>query len=97
MHFHFEWDPDNASANLKKHRVSFEQAAEIFKDPIALTVYDEDNSDDEERWVTLGRVQQQHFLVVVHTYHDSESNVVRIRIISARPATRPEIKQYENG
>ena len=97
MHYHFEWDPDKAAANLKKHRVSFEQAAEIFKDPIALTVYDEDSSGDEERWVTLGQVQQQHYLVVVHTYHDREINVVRIRIISARPATKREIKQYEHG
>ena len=97
MHYHFEWDLDKAAANLKKHRVSFEQAAEIFKDPIALTVYDEDSSGDEERWVTLGQVQQQHYLVVVHTYHDREINVVRIRIISARPATKREIKQYEHG
>jgi uncharacterized DUF497 family protein len=97
MHYHFEWDPDKAAANLKKHRVSFEQAAEIFKDPIALTVYDEDSSGDEERWVTLGQVQQQYYLVVVHTYHDREINVVRIRIISARPATKREIKQYEHG
>lgn len=97
MHYHFEWDPAKAAANLKKHGVSFEQATEIFKDPLALTVYDEDSSGDEERWVTLGEVQQQHYLVVVHTYHDSEINVVRIRIISARPATKQEIKQYEHG
>ncbi len=97
MHYRFEWDAGKAAANLKKHKVSFEQATEIFKDPIALTVYDEGNSGDEERWATLGLVQQQHFLVVVHTYHDREINVVRIRLISARPATKREIKQYEHG
>ena len=97
MHYHFEWDPAKAAANLKKHGVSFEQATEIFKDPLALTVYDEDSSGDEGRWVTLGEVQQQHYLVVVHTYHDSEINVVRIRLTSARPATKQEIKQYEHG
>lgn len=77
--------------------LSFEQATEIFKDPMALTVYDEDNSSDEDRWITLGQVQQLRYLVVVHTYHDSEVNAVRIRLISARLATQQEIHQYEQG
>ena len=94
MQYHFEWDPIKAAANIKKHGVSFEQATEVFKDPVALTIYDQGNSDDEERWVTLGQVQQ-HYLVVVHTYRDQQNDAVAIRLISARPATKHEITQYE--
>lgn len=93
MHYH----PAKAATNLKKHGVSFEQVTEVFKDPIALTIYDDDNSDEEERWITLGQVQHQHYLVVIHTFRDSSAGTVRIRIISARPATKHEIKQYEQG
>lgn len=94
MRYQFEWDPDKAVVHLKKHGVSFELATDVFKDPMTLTLYDEDNSDEGDRWITLGQVQQ-NYLVVVHTYRDSEDNTVRIRIISARPATKAEIKQYE--
>lgn len=97
MRYQFEWSPAKAAANLKKHGVSFEQATEVFKDPMALTLYDEDNSNEEDRWITLGQGQQQHYLVVVHTFRDSQADTVRIRIISARPATKHEIKQYEQG
>jgi hypothetical protein len=95
MQYQFEWHPAKAAANLKKHGVSFEQATEVFTDPIALTLYDEDNSEEEDRWITLGKGFKQHYLVVVHTFRDSQANTVRIRIISARPATKHEIKQYE--
>ncbi len=97
MHYHFEWNPAKVAANIKKHGISFEQATEIFKKPMALTVYNEDNGSDEDRWITLGQVQQQHYLVVVHTYRDSEANAIRIRVISARLATKQEIHQYEQG
>ena len=97
MRYQFEWDPAKAATNLKKHGVSFELATAVFTDPIALTIYDEDNSDEEDRWITLGQVGQQHYLVVVHTYRDSQADTVRIRIISARPATKHEIKQYQQG
>lgn len=93
MYNQFEWDPTKADANLKKHGVSFEQATEVFKDPVALTIYDGESGNEEDRWITLGQAQQQHYLVVVHTYRDGDN--VRIRIISARPATKHEIKQYE--
>jgi len=95
MPYQFEWHLTKAAANLKKHGVSFEQATGVFKDPVALTIYDADNSDEEDRWVTLGQIQQQHYLVVVHTFRDSQADTVRIRMISARPATKHEIKQYE--
>ena len=63
---------------------------------MALTVFDEDNSNEEEdRWVTLGQANGQHYLVVVHTSRDQSEDTVTIRLISARPATKHEIKQYE--
>jgi hypothetical protein len=63
---------------------------------MALTLFDEDNaSEEEDRWVTLGQANGQHYLVVVHTYRDQSEDAVTIRLISARPATKHEIKQYE--
>jgi len=96
MQYNFEWDPVKARSNAEKHGVTFERATEVFKDPMALTLYDEDNaSSEEERWITLGQANGQHYLVVVHTYRNQQDNAVTIRLISARPATKHEIKQYE--
>ena len=96
MQYNFEWNPDKAHRNFTKHGVTFEQAIEVFKDPVALTVYDqEESSEDEDRWVTLGQANGQHYLVVVHTYRQRNSDAVTVRLISARPATKHEIKQYE--
>ena len=96
MQYNFEWDPYKAQSNAQKHGVTFERATEVFKDSMALTLYDEDSSSNEEdRWVTLGQADGQHYLVVVHTYRDQQGNAVTIRLISARCATRAEIKQYE--
>lgn len=97
MHYNFEWDPVKAHNNADKHGVTFEQATEVFKDPVALTIYDEDNSSDEDRWITLGQANDQRYLVVVHTYRGQPGQLVTIRLISARPATKHEIKQYELG
>ena len=64
MRYRFEWDPLKAAANAKKHGVTFEQAAGVFKDPMALTLFDEEQSDDDEdRWITLGLTDGQHYLV----------------------------------
>ena len=66
MQYNFEWNPDKARRNFVKHGVTFEQAAEVFKDPTALTVYDDEASSvDEGRWITLGQVNGQYYLVVV--------------------------------
>lgn len=62
---------------------------------MALTIYDDDNSDDEDRWVTLGLVNGQHCLAVIHTYPGPHNNTVTIRLISARLATKHEIKNYQ--
>lgn len=98
MEYNFEWDPAKAIANHSKHDVTFEQAAMVFKDPMAMSLFDAENSEaEEDRWVTLGMVDGQHYLVVVHTYKAQHEHSVTIRLISARRATRQEIRQYEQG
>ena len=88
----FEWDRQKAASNLQNHSVSFEEAAAVFGDPLAATVDDPDHSTDEARFITMGVTPSLRLLVVVHT-----DRADRIRIISARPATRAEQKKYEEG
>ena len=96
MQYNFEWDPQKASTNVQKHGVTFEQATGIFNDPMALTVFDEGSSSEhEDRWITLGQSFGKHYLVVVRTYRNHTSNAVTIRLISARPTTKQEIKQHK--
>ena len=96
MQYNFEWDPVKAQLNADKHDVTFEEAAGVFKDPMALTLFDEDNSSNgEDRWITLGQINGLHYLVVAHTYRNQNKEPVTIRLISARAATKHEIKQYE--
>lgn len=98
MLYRFEWDTKKAATNLQKHGVSFDLATEVFRDPLALTWFDEgESSDEEDRWITLGQVRGQHYLVVVHTHQGTSNDTVTVRIISARPATKYEIQQYESG
>lgn len=92
MSLEFEWDDKKARTNLKKHGVSFEEASTVFGDPMARTIHDPAHSDEEDRYVILGESHRQRLLVVAFT--DRES---RIRIISARTATRRERKTYEEG
>jgi len=93
--YHFEWNPDKAQSNITKHKVSFEQASTVFLDPLALSIPDEEQPDNNERWVTLGHSTDDKTLLVVHTYRDNTNNSVTIRIISARKATKHEQRQYE--
>jgi uncharacterized protein len=94
MRYAFEWDPMKARANLRKHRVSFESAAELFRDPLANTIRDEEHSEREERWVTVGRDTGGRALVVVHTFHEISPKEAKVRIISARKPTKRELMQY---
>ena len=87
----FEWGDDKAKKNLEKHGVSFEEAATIFNDPRVATIVDPDHSEKEERFVSLGMSFIRRLLSVAHT--DREK---RIRLISARKATKTERKTYEN-
>ena len=91
----FAWDPAKAAANLTKHGVSFAQAASVLLDALALTIFDHAHSEFEERWFTLGQASDGKLLAVSHTYSPISSTQARVRIISAREATRNERRQYE--
>lgn len=84
----FEWDRGKATANLRKHGVDFADAVGVFSDPLAATIAD--RYRDEERFITIGTDTLGQLLVVVYTWR-----VTRIRIISAREATRHERRHYE--
>ena len=90
----FEWDPKKSDTNAKKHGVSFEEARQVFNDPLHLSIMDERFNYFEERWVTLGQTSDRQILVVVNLFFDEDGEEV-IRIISAREATKNERKQYE--
>jgi len=92
MALRFEWDRKKAAENIKKHGVSFEEAASCFGDVLSLSVADPDHSDREQRWLLVGFSSINRLLVVAHT--DRGGN---IRIISARLATRLERKDHEKG
>jgi hypothetical protein len=94
--YDFQWDPAKAAINAKKHGVTFEQAATVFLDALALTVYDKENSYREERWFTLGLDSHGALLAVSHTYEIGRPPNIRVRIISARKATQRERHAYEN-
>ena len=95
MRYTFEWNPVKASENLRKHRLTFDRGAEVFLDPLAVSILDEEHSEHEERWVTLGRDRHGHLLVLVHTLAEISADECRIRMISARRPTKRETRQYE--
>lgn len=86
----FEWDPVKARNNRRKHRVSFQEAATVFGDPLAVTYSDPDHSLSEQRFVTVGMSSADQVLIVAHA--DRNENV---RIMSARKTTQYERKHYE--
>lgn len=94
--FDIVWNGNKAKNNLLKHGVFFDQAATVLHDPLALTVFDVAHSEIEERWFTLGQTSKGRLLAVAHTYQMLDENNVKIRLISAREATRQERQQYEN-
>ena len=93
MGMRFNWDPRKASANVKKHGVSFDEASTAFADPLSITVPDPDHSTDETRFLLIGRSVRHRMLVVIHAER-SESD---IRLISARLASRRERRIYEEN
>ena len=86
----FEWDPGKARQNRRKHRVSFQEAATVFGDPLAVTYPDPDHSISEQRFITVGMSRAGRVLIVAHA--DRQDN---IRMITARKATPRERKHYE--
>lgn len=89
----FEWDTKKASENLKKHKVSFDEATTVFYDPLAKIANDPDHSNDENRFLMIGFSYQHNLLIVVHIYKEKAD---AIRIISARKATKKEKMDFEN-
>lgn len=88
----FEWNPDKADINLRKHNISFHEATTVFNDSLSVTFPDPDHSIGEERYVIIGMSELGKLLIISHT--DREN---RIRIISARTANRQEKRFYEEG
>lgn len=95
--YEFEWDDAKAEANITKHGVDFMEAMGVFLDPLTMTRYDDEHSENEERWVSLGQSRNARLLVVVHTFDRTGPNTAIVRLISARLATRREREQYEQG
>lgn len=89
----FEWDPKKEKANESKHKVTFSEACFVFADKYMLTFFDEEHSENEDRWITMGHTIGNKILVVVHTYRKTRGKE-SVRIISARKATKYEEKQY---
>jgi hypothetical protein len=92
---HFEWDGAKALSNEQKHRVAFTLALSIFRDPRIQTMFDEEHSGAEERWIALGLASNGALLVVVHTWTKVDQANVQVRIISARRANAAEKAVYE--
>lgn len=90
----FEWDPKKAASNRTKHRISFEEASTVFGDPLSLTIPDPDHySRGDRRYLTMGQSIEGRLLLISH--EDRPGG--RIRIISARRATRTEARAYQEG
>jgi uncharacterized protein len=90
----FQWDPPKAAANIRKHRVSFEEAKSVFYDEFAVQFFDDEHSSEEERFLLLGLSSGTRLLIVCHCERD-DGDV--IRIISARKATQRESAFYQGG
>lgn len=88
----FEWDPQKAEANFKRHGVRFPEAEPVFEDDYAITIKDDESDSGEQRFVSMGMGVKGRVLVVVYCYRGSN-----IRIISARMAEAQEQRQYEEA
>jgi uncharacterized protein len=88
----FIWDPTKAVTNLKKHDVSFEEAQTVFEDPLYVDFFDPDHSENEERYLIVGKSIEERLLIVSYTERRDTT-----RIITAREVTRSERESYEEG
>ena len=96
MQYNFEWDKDKAISNRKKHSISFEESASIFKDSNMINLYDDEHSESEDRWISIGISTLGKIIVVSHTFIELSNVNYNIRIISARKANKQEIIQYRS-
>lgn len=95
MELIFEWDANKAKYNMRKHKVSFDEAKTIFNDPYLVTYPDEFHSDSEDRYISIGYSTRDRILLAVHTEYQETEETFVIRIISCRKATPSERKYYE--
>ncbi len=91
----FEWDENKAKANLRKHKITFDEAESVFNDPFVVTFADEFHSLKEERFISIGLSNVNHVLLIVHTEGSTDAGEISIRLISCRKATVLERKIYE--
>lgn len=92
MKLNFEWDETKAKANLRSHRVSLDEAATVFSDPLSITILDPDHSANEQRYIDIGTSDKGRVLVVAYTERGAN-----VRIISCRKATPTERRRYEES
>jgi uncharacterized DUF497 family protein len=97
MELLFEWDENKVRENLKKHKVSFEEAKTVFNDPLLITFPDEEHSQTEDRYISIGTSAPNKVLLVIHTERETAEDTLIIRLISCRKATASEQKTYEEG
>ncbi|MHB8779073.1 MAG: BrnT family toxin [Anaerolineales bacterium] len=93
MNIRFEWDPAKAASNIRKHGISFDEAVTVFKDPLAFIFDDTAHSEQEHREIIIGASTLRRMILVC--FMERLEDIVRI--ISARPATRQEIYDYEEN
>ena len=96
INYNFEWDPNKARSNQVKHGISFEEAATVFRDPQALSIFDDEHSSNEDRWITIGISNAGRLVVVCHTFQKEDESNVAIRVFSSRKANKKETKQYKD-
>lgn len=89
--YKFEWNEEKNLINIKKHNLSFEESKEAFYDEYALIVYDQEHSDDEDRFYQIGMIKNLNIVTVIFCIRQEDT----IRIISARYANKKEIEKYE--
>jgi hypothetical protein len=94
VNYNFEWDPIKTRDNLDKHGVAFEEGATVFKDPKAMSIFDPDHGETEDRWVTMGISEKGRLLIVIHAFRKESEDAVTIRTISSRKATKHETASY---
>ncbi|MDY7005863.1 MAG: BrnT family toxin [Cyanobacteriota bacterium] len=95
MDYNFDWNPAKEKQNIRKHQLNFRLASTVFRDLYQLTIYDEEYSQDEDRWITIGLDETGILRVVIHTFKEINKSSYLIRIISARKATLTEIQVYQ--
>jgi uncharacterized DUF497 family protein len=95
LHIQFEWDIEKEKINIARDKLNFTDACHVFADLFQLNLYDVAHSDDEDRWCVIGEILVMKIVVVVHTLNQGQDgNESRVRIISARKATRKEREAY---